>query len=268
MKGNDLSILKTNWEETKAKFVDGVIWYDNPHLSVIVSQHGNVLDRRTGVELKPTQKGMYNIRYSTDWNYMHPVKVSSIMCHILGVVKKHKFESISLIDQSKGWVHGNIASMPCRFFEKNKTEEHESISLDDLPLFKVVVKRDLWLTEDGAEFPTEELAKWHQKTVDLGKSNAQIVLDYNGGHVLAEQVFLNSVVYNRPKPYEHFVQIMKNDDGVKHKAGDKFCVFSKSGVLEGISLDKDKQYTAEEANKIVQHVNLIKSLRGQLKEII
>lgn len=69
-------------------------------------------------------------------------------------------------------------------------------------------------TEDGAIFPTAELAGWHQDKVSKGKGNAQVVLDYNGGYVMAEALFHQEVTYNVKKPYANFVDVMTNNEGI------------------------------------------------------
>ena len=82
-------------------------------------------------------------------------------------------------------------------------------------------------TEDGAVFPTRELAEWHQNNVSKGKGNAQIVLDYNGGYVLAEQIFLQEVVYNKAKPYTNFIDVLNNNQGIVSVVQDEHCKFDK-----------------------------------------
>lgn len=82
-------------------------------------------------------------------------------------------------------------------------------------------------TEDGAVFPTKELAEWHQTNVSKGKGNAQVVLDYNGGFVLAEQIYFQEVVYNKAKPYLHFTDVLNNNKGVVSNVQEEHCKFDK-----------------------------------------
>lgn len=82
-------------------------------------------------------------------------------------------------------------------------------------------------TEDGAVFPTKELAEWHQTKVTKGKGNAQVVLDYNGGYVLAEQIYLQEVVYNKAKPYTNFIDVLNNNQGIVSVVQDEHCKFDK-----------------------------------------
>ena len=82
-------------------------------------------------------------------------------------------------------------------------------------------------TEDGAVFPTKELAEWHQTKVSKGKGNAQVVLDYNGGYVLAEQIYLQEVVYNKVKPYTNFIDVLNNNQGIVSVVQDEHCKFDK-----------------------------------------
>lgn len=83
------------------------------------------------------------------------------------------------------------------------------------------------ITEDGAIFPTKELAEWHQTNVSKGKGNAQVVLDYNGGFVLAEQIYFQEVVYNKAKPYLHFTDVLNNNKGVVSNVQEEHCKFDK-----------------------------------------
>ena len=82
-------------------------------------------------------------------------------------------------------------------------------------------------TEDGAVFPTKELAEWHQTKVTKGKGNAQVVLDYNGGYVLAEQIYLQEVVYNKAKPYTNFIDVLNNNQGIVSVVQEEHCKFDK-----------------------------------------
>ena len=82
-------------------------------------------------------------------------------------------------------------------------------------------------TEDGAVFPTKELAEWHQTNVTKGKGNAQVVLDYNGGYVLAEQIYLQEVVYNKAKPYTNFIDVLNNNQGIVSIVQEEHCKFDK-----------------------------------------
>ena len=90
-------------------------------------------------------------------------------------------------------------------------------------------------TEDGAVFPTKELAEWHQTKVTKGKGNAQVVLDYNGGYVLAEQIYLQEVVYNKVKPYTNFIDVLNNNQGIVSVVQDEHCKFDKLDNEHGLS---------------------------------
>ena len=90
-------------------------------------------------------------------------------------------------------------------------------------------------TEDGAVFPTKELAEWHQTKVTKGKGNAQVVLDYNGGFVLAEQIYLQEVVYNKAKPYTNFIDVLNNNQGIVSVVQEEHCKFDKLDNEHGLS---------------------------------
>lgn len=80
--------------------------------------------------------------------------------------------------------------------------------------YEIVSDSTTYTTEDGAKFPTKELADWHQDKVSKGKGNAQIVRDFNGGWQLAEEIFLQEVTYKAGKPYENFIDVMNKNVGI------------------------------------------------------
>ena len=97
----------------------------------------------------------------------------------------------------------------------------------DKQFYTVYEAKNEHTTEDGAVFPTKELAQWHQEKVSKGKGNAQVVLDYNGGFVLAEQIYFQEVIYNKEKPYTNFVDVLNNNQGVVSNVQEEHCKFDK-----------------------------------------
>lgn len=99
-------------------------------------------------------------------------------------------------------------------FDNPLSLEHEGVEEELKRYYQVVTDSITYITEDGAKFPTKELADWHQDKVSKGKGNAQIVRDFNGGWQLAEEIFLQEVHYNAGKPYENFIDVMNNNVGI------------------------------------------------------
>lgn len=130
---------------------------------------------------------------------------------------------------------------------------------------KEVVKE--YVTEDGAAFPTKELAEWHQENVAEAKNLAQVVLDYNGGYQLAEKVFQEKVKYNKAKPYEHFRDVMDNNKGVVEQDSKevvKFNPFTIGGSPVFAYLFSEKEYSMEKSKEIVKLLSVADDLFKQL----
>ena len=116
------------------------------------------------------------------------------------------------------------------------TQEFE-MDADNKQYYTLHKAKNEHITEDGAVFPTRELAEWHQNNVSKGKGNAQIVLDYNGGYILAEQIFLQEVKYNKKQPYVNFVDVMNNNKGIVSNVQEEHCVFDKLDSKYGFHSD-------------------------------
>ena len=129
----------------------------------------------------------------------------------------------------------------------------EDISMDintskTKQFYTVYEAKNEHITEDGAVFPTLELAQWHQEKVSKGKGNAQVVLDYNGGYVLAEQIYLQEVVYNKATPYTNFVDVLNNNQGIVSNVQEEHYKFDK---LEGEGLGALFMFGLNDLNNLV-----------------
>lgn len=153
--------------------------------------------------------------------------------------------------------------------EQLKLVESESL-LNAEDLYTVKATAMEYVTEDGAVFPTKDIADWHQENVSEAKGLAQVVLDYNGGYQLAEKVYQEKVKYNKARPYEHFKDIFDNDDGVverKSKEVVKFKSFQLGGDPKWAHLFSDKQYTEEKAKEIVGMLSLAQEVYENLEKL-
>ena len=177
---------------------------------------------------------------------------------VLGV--KLGTKTIKLKDSTKGYLEGNIEVVTLHYNARTKgvdTKVHKELSnitpkAQETPMkdlldeqIKTQAEQKLFYTlyeaknehttEDGAVFPTKELAEWHQTKVTKGKGNAQVVLDYNGGYVLAEQIYLQEVVYNKAKPYTNFIDVLNNNQGIVSVVQEEHCKFDKLDDEHGLS---------------------------------
>lgn len=144
-------------------------------------------------------------------------------------------------------------------------KQDDSITGEDLYTRKEQVME--YITEDGAAFPTRELAEWHQANVTEAKGLAQVVLDYNGGYVIAEKVYQEKVVYNKERPYKNFRDVMDNDKGIverKSKEVVKFNKFAIGGDPKFAYLFSDKSYSQEKADEIVAMLSLAREVYENL----
>lgn len=267
-----MSLDFINKSETVVEVVkDGVKVWSNPNISVSIDSLGRVFDE-DGKLLTKNKSNTYSVRIDTGnknigWTASYTSLFSRI---VLGIKLSNR--TLRLKDESKGWVEGNVdavsihgvgasgkvaeTKIDINTLEKLGSEKITSFNAD-VPkdttnasdvYYKIIDAKEEYVTEDGGVFPTKELSEWHQEKVSKGKGNAQVVLDYNGGWVLAEQIYLQEVVYRCPKPYKNFKDVMDNVSGVLDKSQKERCVFSNIDVgvlwthglshLEGLECSK------------------------------
>lgn len=147
------------------------------------------------------------------------------------------------------------------------------VDADKIGDFTMYTKKEVvkeYVTEDGAVFPTKELAEWHQENVSEAKNLAQVVLDYNGGYQLAEKVFQEKVKYNKAKPYEHFRDVMDANDGVVERDSKevvKFNPFTLGGDPKFAYLFSNKSYTQEKADEIIDMLKHAQEVYEHLEKL-
>lgn len=222
-----MSLDYINKSETTVKMVDGVKFWSNPSVTVTINSIGNVFNE-DGSLVKKYKSNTYTIRIKVKNKFIAwTASYASLFARmVLGVKLGNK--TLKLRDESKGWDEDNITFVGTTIktikdlsvITSEKVCENQSKPVDNNIHYTTTKGVSSWVTEDGAVFPTEELANWHQNRVSKGKGNAQVVLDYNGGYVLAEQIYLQEVVYNKKKPYVNFSDVMSNNKGVVCENGD------------------------------------------------
>lgn len=272
-----MSLDFINKSETVVEVVkDGVKVWSNPNISVSIDSLGRVFDE-DGKVLAKNKSNTYSVRINTGnknigWTASYTSLFSRI---VLGIKLSNR--TLRLKDESKGWVEDNVDAVSIQgvgasgkvaktiidinTLKKLDSEKIISDNVDSskattntsVVYYKVIDAKEEYLTEDGGVFPTKELAEWHQEKVSKGKGNAQVVLDYNGGWVLAEQIYLQEVVYRCSKPYKNFKDIMDNVSGILDKSQKERCVFSDIDVgvlwthglshLEGLECSKAEAET-------------------------
>lgn len=177
--------------------------------------------------VKPNNIGKYNRAISLKKEGLTHVEIS----RVVGV-------SLSTVDR---WVkifkdtQPNIVHDQTQTLLLNTQISQSTTQPEEVMFYTLHEAKNEHITEDGAIFPTKELAEWHQTKVSKGKGNAQVVLDYNGGYVLAEQIYLQEVVYNKSKPYTNFIDVLNNNQGIVSVVQEEHCVFDKIDV-EGFEM--------------------------------
>mgnify|MGYP003582695833 CR=1 FL=1 len=226
---------------------NGVTWWENPAVSVKISSTGKVYSKKSKKINKAAKSGNYSVYIN---GVLQPNRFTSLYSRmVLGV--KLGVSTIALKNPNKGYSPDNV-TIVIRGNNRKKLDsvvgtKTKSIGVDlsvnsvnsqDEVYYTYYEAKEEYITEDGGVFPSLELAEWHQDKVSNGKGNAQVVFDYNGGLVLAEQIFLQEVVYCRDKPYENFKDVMENNKGVVSNIKTEECVFDKVNFDNGLSLPK------------------------------
>lgn len=239
-------------QTTATKTTVGVIIWSNPNVDVQITSEGKVIKDGELLQPKDTRHKPYPIcvKCGEEWRAYSAGFNSLYSRMVLGV--KLGTKTIKLKDSTKGYLEGNIEVVTAYYNVRTKgvdikvhkelsniTPKAQGTPMKDLldeqintqaeqKLFYTLYEaKNEHTTEDGAIFPTKELAEWHQTQVTKGKGNAQVVLDYNGGFVLAEQIYLQEVVYNKAKPYTNFIDVLNNNQGVISVVQEEHCKFDK-----------------------------------------
>lgn len=264
---------------------NGVITWSNPAVNVQINSKGQVF--KYGEIYKgntnPSRNGVYySINYQCNPKKQATIPFSSLYSRmVLGV--KLGTKTIKLKDKSKGYLISNtdVVKVICnrktgKTFDyvnnsvlpkEVKTKESTTLvnkqqslietrdidTTGNKQFYTLYEAKNEHTTEDGAIFPTKELAEWHQEKVSKGKGNAQVVLDYNGGFVLAEQIYLQEVVYNKAKPYTNFVDVLNNNQGIVSVVQEEHCKFDKldneHGFRSGICFMTLRKQLPEQVSK-------------------
>ena len=235
-----VSVDAINVNKTKNFYrEDGVVLWNNEATNVVLTSEGEVLNENLQ-KIKPTDNGCYRVKITDGISTgVAAISFNTLFSRmVLG--EKLGTRTIVLKDKTKGYAEGNIEVVKSTKAKYFRTENKEVTKAEELlkqhntgdTMYTVKAGDTKYITEDFAEFPTRELAEWHQDKVTKGKSNAQIVLDYNGGYTLAYELYKQEVQYNAEKPFENFVDVMRNDTGITTKS-EQYAIFER--VYDNIS---------------------------------
>ena len=249
-------------ETTSTVDANGVTWWNNPSLSVKISSDGKVFSKKKKKLVNTDSINKYAIVLKNKSGYYYnSYSFASIYSRVvLGL--RLGLDTIVLKDESKGYCKENVKVVSSA--SKAANSKKIELNLDKNANVKITQEKikdmrtkdkfnkcegfntpsteqyythlqakEEYITEDGGVFPSVQLAEWHQEKVSKGKGNAQVVLDFNGGWVLAEQIFLQEVVYRCDKPYEHFKNVMESNKGIISNVQKEEFVFDK---VKGFSL--------------------------------
>ena len=292
-----MSLDCINKSETTVKMINGVKIWSNPSVSVTIDSLGRVFNEDGSLAKKHTNKTHpMSVKVGSKTLSWAASYTSLFARMVLGV--KLASKTLRLKDVSKGWDSDNVEVVKTHGGSQKKgfvvvknididnlkrVVEHDPATIENHNNIHYTITKGLssWVTEDGAVFPTEELAKWHQNRVSKGKGNAQVVLDYNGDYILAEQIYFQEVVYNKKKPYVNFSDVMSNNKGVVCDAKDDKYKFTTRNIPSDLiyrttfSFERlnnficdDKEYATKLNNKINSMVLVYKSFVGVSEDIV
>ena len=235
----------------------GVTTWSNPVVKDTINSKGEVFNKY-GKKKAKTVSGCYSlIMVGVKGSY--PASFNSIFSRmVLGI--KLQGSTLKKKSNTVGYLPENMEVVPLTEINLKRNQkvgqhaklhqEHLKVAQKQLSLetpkiemkpnsnkqyYTLYEAKNEHTTEDGAVFPTKELAEWHQTKVTKGKGNAQVVLDYNGGYVLAEQIYLQEVVYNKAKPYTNFIDVLNNNQGIVSVVQEEHCKFDKLDDEHGLS---------------------------------
>ena len=215
---------------------DGITWWTNPAIDVKINSKGKVISLKTGKEKPRTNIGRCFRVINGKISKSTQASFESLFCRVV-LGKKLQGSLFYKLDDTQDYSEENYQIVCNTGAKVSKGDILKVISGKEVvdlntnnlgkQFYTVYEAKNEHTTEDGAVFPTKELAEWHQTNVSKGKGNAQVVLDYNGGFVLAEQIYLQEVVYNKAKPYLHFTDVLNNNKGVVSNVQEEHCKFDK-----------------------------------------
>lgn len=228
------------------KDANGVLWYKNVNFDFVMNSKMEVYQIDTDIfhKVKSCQISANGWAYSVkiDSKFLS-LSTSGIVAKLFNLDKK-KTETLMIIDEQKGLIEGNFKFQhPSTYEYRAYLKKLKSIKKPELSKSKIItpnIEKDNvvilklddfkslvpeiqkiegykeYQTDDGSIFTSKEIADWHQKNVDKGKNNAEIVVSYGGGYALAEQIYMQEVKYPEgKKPYKDFKVMLSQVGGIR-----------------------------------------------------
>ena len=215
---------------------NGITWWTNPAIDVKINSKGKVISLKTGKEKPRTNIGHCFRVINGKISKSTQASFESLFCRVV-LGKKLQGSLFYKLDDTQDYSEENYQIVCNTGAKVSKGDILKVISGKEVvdlntnnlgkQFYTLYEAKNEHTTEDGAVFPTKELADWHQEKVSKGKGNAQVVLDYNGGYILAEQIYLQEVIYNKTKPYANFVDVLNNNQGIVSVVQEEHCKFDK-----------------------------------------
>lgn len=282
-----MSIKLINHTKTTTTTKDGIVYSSNPAIYMSVTSDGRVFNKKSGRFLNPSAHGLYPIYFTIGNTNSSPSSFNSILSYMFGVTKG-KRETFVLIDESKGYVPGNIKAVPLNKEWKTRGPssrykelpadvkqvaplvhliETATINLSGYTL-KVYAADHKFITEDNVQFNNKDEAIEHQLKVDKAKESANMIVNAKAGYVLAKQIFQQIVGDNRML-YDNFKDMLSNNVGVVEVgANPSYKFINQAGLGEYKDILLDRTFTETEAVQTAELLDKINTASSKLLNII
>ncbi len=294
-----MSIKTIKADLTTSTLVKGVCHYNNPAVSVTITQAGEVYNKKTKNKYAKNTTGLYPVYYTSGSKNSNPTSFESLFNAMLGM-NKGKWDKFSLKDPNLGWTKENVNVD--KYVPKTKIDPKVYNSIAQRPniikrpsgptinipvqqYIEEVTKEveykgfillradhaESYTTEDMMRFDNLEEAEAHQSLIDSAKPAAELVIADKAGWVLAERIFLLTVKYkDDKKPYEHFKSVIANSHGItKVKGGAHYKFSDKNQNLGDFkSLVIDKEFVWEKVATIISTIKLINEKTTEVLDLL
>lgn len=271
------SIKIVDKNATRVSIIDGLMLSVNDNLdSAIEVSTGKVYRPKYHSYLEPGSLGLYAIKIA-DNIYPSPASYDSIIKYMFGVEKKRNDKYV-LIDESLGWIIGNITTVEKDSSEikytkkvtKTKTavgKYVEVVKFQSTFDAEVIPGNIKYMTEDGLLFDTKQKANTHQVVVEKGKEAAAIAINNKIGWVAAEQIY-NVTAGDAYKENMSFKTLAEKTCGVIETGNPVRYKFLEHPLFKEYGYDVSNQhFVKDDAEKVATLILSIKHSHDKLIEI-
>lgn len=278
-----MSIKLIESSKTKMSLIDGVVTYTNPQIKdYLVYADGRIKNIETNRFLNKTSNGLYSISYTRGSTYSNPTAYDSLISRLLNINKGHH-DKLVLINESNGYVTGNIKTVttsrqwnepkkPAQTKSPITTIDPSEYKADEVTINGFIVRSHrqdhVFVTEDGVQFKTKDLAMTHQDIIDKGKDAARSIIAAKAGWVLAESIFLK-FTENTTIKYTHFREFIEGNIGIAEKLENTSYQFiNQPNLGEYSQILISTSYDKETIEKITSELNILNKIHEKLLSII